>query len=85
MLATALTQSFSPLAILGGVSLESLTLSADAMPGHYVGRAVIFDLQPSQMVAAILATEDAIKDTYPLAHRTGWRAACDGLTVYFSA
>ena len=77
------TATFSPLAILGNVHLESLTVSADAMPGHFVARAIILDLQPSQMVAAILAVETEIKHTYAFARRTGWRAASDGLTVYF--
>jgi hypothetical protein len=77
--------SVSPLAILGGVSLESLTVSADAMPGHYIARAVIFDLQPSQMVAAIIATMDAIQVTHRFARRTGWSATSDGLRIYFSA
>ncbi len=78
-------QTASPLAILGNVHLESLTISADVMPGHFVARAVIFDLQPSQMVAAIMAVDDAIKtdSRYTLARRTGWRAASDGLTIYF--
>lgn len=83
---TAVSPSaLQPLAILGGVSLESLTISRDAMPGHFVARAVIFDLQPSQMVAAIIATMSAIKATYPLAFRTGWRGASDGLYIYFAA
>jgi protein-arginine kinase len=75
----------SLLAILGNVHLESLTISADVMPGHFVARAVIFDLQPSQMVAAIAAVDDAIKSQtkYALARRTGWRASSDSLTVYF--
>jgi len=75
------------LALLGNVTLESLTISADVMPGHFVARAVIFDLQPSQMVAAIMAVEAAIKaqPSYALARRTGWRAASDGLTIYFYA
>jgi hypothetical protein len=77
--------SVSPLAILGGLSLESLTVSADAMPGHFVARAVILDLQPIQMVAAIIATMDAIKVTHRFARRTGWTATSDGLRIYFSA
>lgn len=66
-----------------GVTLESLTISRDVMPHHYVARAVILDLQPEQMVAAIIATEAAIKKTHRFAHRSGWRAASDGLTIYF--
>jgi hypothetical protein len=37
------------------------------------------------MVAALMAVEDRIKQSYPHAVRTGWRAACDSLTVYFTA
>lgn len=74
-----------PLAILGGVHLESLTISPDLMPGHFIARAVILDLQPSQMVAAIMATESAIKVRHPLCYyRTGWRRASDGLYIYFA-
>jgi hypothetical protein len=65
------------------VALESLTISRDTMPHHYIARAVILDLQPEQMVAAIIATEAAIKQTHRFAHRSGWRAASDGLTIYF--
>jgi hypothetical protein len=74
-----------PLAILGGVVLESLIISPAAMRHHYVARAVILDLQPAQMVAAIMATEDAIKATYKHARRTGWTAASDGLRIHFYA
>jgi hypothetical protein len=77
--------TFNPLAIIAPVLLESLTISRDAMPHHYIARAVILDLAPSQMVAAIMATEDAIKQTYPRAVRTGWSAKSDGLTIYFYA
>ena len=35
------------------VVLDSLTISADAMPGHYIANAVLLDLQPAQMVAAL--------------------------------
>ena len=79
------TATLSPLAILGNVQLESLTISRDAMPHHFIARAVIFDVQPSQMVAAILAVETDVKHTYPRAVTTGWRAASDGLTIYFKA
>jgi hypothetical protein len=86
MSATVLAPStVSPLAILGGVSLESLTISADAMPGHFIARAVILDLQPIQMVAAIIATMDAIQVRHRFARRTGWTATSDGLRIYFSA
>jgi hypothetical protein len=65
------------------VTLESLTISRDAMPHHYIARAVILDLQPSQMVEAINVTEARIKQTHPYAHRSGWSAASDGLRIYF--
>lgn len=65
------------------VTLESLTISRDAMPHHYIARAVIFDLQPEQMVAAIIATEARIKQTHRYAHRSGWSATSDGLRIYF--
>ncbi len=78
-------RSTSLLTVVGNVQLESLTISKDAMPHHYVARAVIFDLQPSQVVAAIVAVDDTLKVTYPLARRTGWRAASDGIYVHFYA
>jgi hypothetical protein len=65
------------------ITLESLTISRDAIPHHYVARAVILDLQPEDMVAAIIATEHAIKTTHPFAHRSGWSATSDGLRIYF--
>ena len=65
------------------VTLESLTISRDAMPHHYIARAVILDLQPEQMVSAIIATEAAIKATHRFARRTGWSATSDGLRIYF--
>jgi hypothetical protein len=65
------------------VTLESLTISRDVMPHHYIARAVILDLQPEQMVAAIIATEQAIKATHPFAHRSGWSVTSDGLRIYF--
>jgi hypothetical protein len=67
------------------VVLDSLTISADAMPGHYVANAVLLDLQPSQMVAALIAVEDAIKAQYRHAVRTGWRACSNSLRVFFYA
>jgi hypothetical protein len=73
------------LAIAGAVQLENLTISPDVMPHHFIARAVILDLQPFQMVAAILATEAAIRTTYPQAHRSGWSATSDGLRIYFHA
>lgn len=75
----------NPLAILGAVQLDSLTISPDVMPHHYIANAKIDDLEPSQMVAAIVATEDAIRQTYPNAHRSGWSAKSDGLRIYFHA
>jgi hypothetical protein len=83
--ATAPAVVSTPLAIVGNVQLDSLTISRDVLPHHYVARAVILDLQPSQMVAAIIATEDAIKQTYPHAHRSGWSATSDSLRIYFHA
>jgi hypothetical protein len=65
--------------------LDSLTISADAMPGHYVANALLLDLQPSQMVAALIAVEAAIREQYRFAVRTGWRACSDSLRVYFYA
>ena len=67
------------------VTLESLTISRDAMPHHYIARAVILDLQPEQMIDAIIVTEARIKQTHPYAHRSGWSATSDGLRIYFHA
>ena len=82
---TATPPAVSALAILGAVHLESLTISPDVMPHHYVANAKIDDLEPSQMVAAIIAVEDAIRAQYPRMHRSGWSAKSDGLRVYFHA
>jgi len=60
-----------PLAIVGNVRLESLTISRAAMPHHFLANAKIDDLEPSQMVAAIVAVEDAIRATYPRMQRSG--------------
>jgi hypothetical protein len=49
----------------------------------YVANAKIDDLEPSQMVAAIIAVEDAIRATYPRMHRSGWSATSDGLRIHF--
>jgi hypothetical protein len=77
---------FTPIAVLAAtLNVENLTITPDAMPHHYIARATILDLQPTQMVAAIVVTEDEIRKTYPLMHRTGWRPASDGLTIYFYA
>ncbi len=67
------------------LAIESLTIAPDALPGHYIANARIADLQPMQMVAAIIATEARIRLTHPHATRTGWRAASDGLRIYFAA
>jgi hypothetical protein len=72
-------------ATAAALQLDSLTVTPDAMRGHYIARARILDLQPSQMVAAICRVEAQIRQTYPDAHRTGWSGACDGLTLYFAS
>jgi hypothetical protein len=76
---------YASLAIIGNVQLESVTISRDVMPHHYVANAKINDLEPSQMVAAVVAVLDAIKQTYPFAARSGWSATSDGLRIYFYA
>ena len=83
--ATATHSAVSVLAIAGNIHIESLTISPDVRPHHYVANAKIDDLEPSQMVAAIVAVEDAIKQTYPNARRSGWAAKSDGLRIYFHA
>lgn len=82
---TATHPAVSALAILGAVQLASLTISPDVMPHHFIANAKIDDLEPSQMVAAIVAVEDAIRATYPNARRSGWAAKSDGLRIYFHA
>jgi hypothetical protein len=67
------------------IRLDSLTITPDALPRHFVARAVILDLQPTQMVPAIIRVEDAIRECHPHMHRTGWRACSDGVVVYFEA
>lgn len=79
------TFSHSPATDPTGIQIDSLTISADAMPHHYIARAVILDLAPDQMVKAITAAEDVIRQQYPYFHRTGWRGASDGLRIYFEA
>jgi hypothetical protein len=69
----------------GDPQIDSLTISRDLMPHHYIARAVILDLQPSELVAAVGSTMDEITKQYPHAVRTGWRAECDGLRIYFYA
>lgn len=73
--ATVLATVSNPLVLIGAVQLDSLTISPDVM----------LDLEPSQMVAAIIATEDAIKQTSPNAQRSRWSAKSDGLRIYFHA
>ena len=75
----------SLLALVGNVQLESLTISRDVITHHYVANAKIDDLEPSQMVAAILAVMDTITQVYPLASRSGWSATSDGLRIHFYA
>jgi hypothetical protein len=65
--------------------IDSLTIAPDGLPHHYIARAVILDLQPSQRVAALIAVEAAIQGPHPHAVRTGWRACSDSLRVYFFA
>lgn len=79
------TFTSSPLCDPSSIRLESVTIAADAMPHHFTARGVIFDLQPADMVKAIASVEDRIRLEYPHFRRTGWRAASDGLTIYFSA
>jgi hypothetical protein len=79
------TPAASALAILGNIHIESLTISCDVMPHHFIANAKISDLAPSQLVAAMLAAEDAIKITYPQMHCSGWSAKSDGLRIYFHA
>ena len=83
--ATATRPAVSLLALVGNVHIEFLTISPDVMPHHFIANAKIDDLEPSQMVAAILAVEDAIRQNYPHAFRSGWSAKSDGLRVYFHA
>lgn len=83
--ATATRPAVSLLAIVGNVTIESVTISRDVMPHHFTARAVILDLEPSQMVAAIVAVEDAIRAQYPRMQRSGWSATSDGLRVHFHA
>jgi hypothetical protein len=76
----------SPLEALAlTIPVESVTIASDAMPGHFTARAIILDLQPSQMPAAILVVEDRITRVYPHARRTGWSATSDGLRIWFYA
>jgi hypothetical protein len=83
--AARLAETLAPAVTPPAVVLDSLTISADALPHHYIARAVLLDLQPSQMVAALVAVEAAIQVQHPHAVRTGWRACSDSLRVYFSA
>jgi hypothetical protein len=67
------------------IVFESVTISRDAMPHHYIARAVILDLEPLAIVAALAATLDRIREQHPHAVMTGWAACCDGLRIYFYA
>lgn len=79
----AQTATATALPVPSDVLLESLTISQDAMPHHYIARAVIFDLEPATVVAALAATLDRIREQHPQARRTGWTACNDGLRIYF--
>jgi hypothetical protein len=78
-------ETLAPAVTPPAIVLDSLTIAADAMPHHYIARAVILDLQPGQLIAALIAVEAAIQGRHPHAVRTGWRACSDSLRVYFSA
>lgn len=65
------------------IALKSLTISRDAMPHHYIARAVILDLEPQTVVAALSATLARIREQHPSAVQTGWTACSDGLRIYF--
>ena len=80
-----MTNFLAVLAGLPAVTVDALIISADVMPHTFVARAHIADLQPSQLVAALCAVEDAIKQTHPHARRNGWKAASDGLYVWFES
>jgi hypothetical protein len=75
----------SPSTDPSGILIESLSIVPDAMPHHFIAQSRILDLQPSQMVSAIVAVEQQIRQTYPHMQRTGWRGASDGLRIYFMA
>jgi hypothetical protein len=77
--------TYSPDTDPSSIAIESLTISADAMPRHHVCRAVIYDLQPTQMVRAIAAVEARLREQFSYVHRTGWRAASDGIYLHFIA
>ena len=65
------------------IVIESLTISCDAMPHHYIARAVVLDLEPPAIVSALGATLDRIRQQHPHASQTGWTACNDGLRIYF--
>jgi hypothetical protein len=79
------TFTYSPACDPSSIQIESLTISGAAMPGHHTARAVIFDLQPGQMVRAIAAVEACIREQHPHFVKTGWRAASDGIYLHFAA
>jgi len=77
--------TYTPATDPSGILIESLSIVPDAMPHHFIAQARILDLQPDQMVAAMVAVEQQIRETYPHMCSTGWRAASDGLRIYFMA
>jgi hypothetical protein len=75
----------SPTTDPSGILIESLSIVSDAMPHHFIAQARILDLQPNQMVPAMMAVEQQIRGSYPHMRSTGWRGASDGLRIYFMA
>jgi hypothetical protein len=70
-------------AVVAPIAIDSLTISADTMPHHYIARAVILDLEPTAVVPALTLTLARIRAQHPHAVQTGWTACNDGLRVYF--
>jgi hypothetical protein len=79
------TFTYSPGADPSGLQFESLSIAPDAMPHHFIAQARILDLQPTQMVPALTLVEHEIRAIYPHMTSTGWRAANDGIRLYFTA
>ena|ERR1700687_2868855 len=79
--AEALAPTVTPPAVV----LDSLTIAPDAMPHHYIARAVILDLEPPAVVAALSTTLARIREQHPTAVKTGRTACSDGLRLYFCA
>jgi hypothetical protein len=79
------TFTYAPAVDPRAIQIDGLTITPDAMPHHFIAQARILDLQPTQMVPALVAIEQEIRTRYPHMHRTGWRAASDGLRIYFTA